>query len=164
MDHLMRPAPSPITLNWLVYRVQHVLNRLTRPLTMGVRAVVIDNKDRVLLVRHSYVRGWHFPGGGIEPGESARASVERELAEEANVTLEGEPVLHGIFFNDHATDRDHVAVYVVRAFRQTAPKAADLEIREARFFPWNALPDGATRACRDRVAEIFGGGAVSPKW
>ncbi len=160
----MQAAPPKRFLAYASYRVLHVVNRLTRPLTMGVRAIVLDGDNKTLLVRHSYLPGWHFPGGGIEPGEAAREALDRELAEEANIVLDGEPALHGIFFNDYATDRDHVAIYVARAFHQTAPTRANLEIRETGFFPWNALPEGASRACRDRLAEIFNGAPVSPKW
>ena len=150
--------------NYLIYRGLHLRNRLARGLTLGVRAVVVDSRGQVLLVRHSYVPGWHFPGGGVEPGESARAALAHELIEEANIEVTGTPVPHGMFFNNFATDRDHVFVYVVRDYRQTAPRKADMEILEARFFPWNALPDGATEATRARVAEIFEGAAVRETW
>jgi len=133
-------------------------------MTLGVRAAVIDAEDRVLLVRHSYVSGWHFPGGGVEPGETLLASLTRELAEEANIELDEAPRLHGVFFNANASRRDHVAVYVVRRFRQTEPRAPDREILEARFFPSAALPDGASTATRARLGEILSGAQVAPRW
>ena len=159
------PARSPRRiLSYLAYRARHVLHRLTRPLTMGVRGVVIDEHDHVLLVRHTYVAGWHFPGGGIEPGETALAALAHELSEEANVEMTGAPDLHGVFFNDYATKRDHVLVYVVKRFRQTAPRAGDMEIAEARFFPRDGLPEGTTAATHARLAEILDGAPVSETW
>jgi 8-oxo-dGTP pyrophosphatase MutT (NUDIX family) len=51
-------------------RVAHLYFLLAKPMTLGVRGVVIDENDRVLLVRHSYISGWHFPGGGVEARET----------------------------------------------------------------------------------------------
>jgi ADP-ribose pyrophosphatase YjhB (NUDIX family) len=148
----------------LVLRAFHWWFVLSRPMTLGVRAIVLDADDRVLLVRHTYVPGWHFPGGGVERGETLLASLARELAEEGNIVMEEQPRLHGIFFNKAASPRDHVAVYVVRAFRQTGPHIPDREIAEARFFARNALPESVGRATRARLAEVLDGAAIAPLW
>jgi ADP-ribose pyrophosphatase YjhB (NUDIX family) len=57
----------------------------TRPMTLGVRGVAFDADDRVLLVKHGYLPGWHFPGGGVEVGETCERSLVREMEEEARV-------------------------------------------------------------------------------
>jgi len=145
-------------------RAMHVVFLLRRPMTLGVRGIVVDAEERVLLVRHSYVPGWHFPGGGVERGEDVLTALRRELQEEANVVLAGAPSLHGIFHQSSGAGRDHVVVYVVRAFVQTGPRAPDREIREGRFFARDALPDGTTRATLDRLGEVFGGAPISPVW
>jgi ADP-ribose pyrophosphatase YjhB (NUDIX family) len=148
----------------LVLRAFHWWFVLSRPMTLGVRAIVLDAENRVLLVRHTYVPGWHFPGGGVERGETLLSSLARELAEEGNIVMAEEPRLHGIFFNKASSPRDHVAVYIVRRFRQTGPHIPDREIAEARFFPCNALPEGAGRATRARLAEVLDGAAIAPIW
>lgn len=148
----------------VLHRMVHVWFLLSRGMTMGVRAVVLDREGRVFLVRHSYVPGWHFPGGGIELGQDALAALEMELREEGNLVLASAPQLFGVYFNPVASRRDHVLLYVVRAFDQTGPRAPDREIVETGFFSLDALPEGTTRATRQRLAEVFEGVAASPRW
>src|SRR3954463_5459736 len=59
----------------LITRLNAIYRGLFHALTVGVRGAVIDEHTRVFLVRHTYVRGWHLPGGGVEVGESARTSA-----------------------------------------------------------------------------------------
>src|SRR5262249_47385450 len=94
-------------------RALHLYWRFARGLTLGVRAVVLDGSGRVFLVKHSYVEGWHFPGGGVEPGETVRDALERELLEEGNIRPVEAPALHGVFYNPAGSRRDHIAVFVV---------------------------------------------------
>jgi ADP-ribose pyrophosphatase YjhB (NUDIX family) len=160
----MSPARLRRAATFGLLRLQHTINRLWRPVTLGVRALVLDGDGRVFLVRHSYLPGWHLPGGGVEPGESVRACLAHELAEEGNIVLDGDPELFGLYFNDFASKRDHVALFVVRAFRQTAPRGADYEILETGFFPADALPEATTRATRARLAEVLHGVPPAELW
>lgn len=156
--------PSPGAGTRLFRRLRFGWWRLTRGMTLGVRAVVLDDAGGVLLVRHGYARGWHFPGGGVDAGESLRGALERELLEEANVALTGEPALHGIFRQAAVSVRDHVAVFVVRDFSIVGPRPPDWEIAECRFFPRDALPEGTTAGTRARLAEIAAGKAAPIDW
>lgn len=141
-----------------------VAARLTRSVLLGVRGMVIDGENRILLVRHTYVPGWHLPGGGVEVGETLMTALERELAEEANVVPTAPPLLHGVFFHQELGNRDHIAVYILRDYRVTAPRKPDREIAECGFFPLNALPDGTTKAVGARLAEVFDGKPLHPMW
>ena len=148
----------------LLQPVLHSYFRVARGLTLGVRAAVIGADDRVFLVRHTYAGGWAFPGGGVEAGETAEQSLRRELDEEACIAVKGTPELHGVFFNDRVSRRDHVLVYVVRDFEVLAQKQPDREIAEAAFFPLDALPADTTPATKRRLQEIRTGGTPPATW
>lgn len=146
-------------------RLFHVWFLLRRPMTLGVRAIVHDRtQNAVFLIRHTYVPGWHLPGGGVESGETLHEALERELLEEGNIVLAGAPELASIHFNRHASRRDHVAVFVVAAFTLNGEKRPDREVAEAGFFALDQLPEGTTAGTRARLAEVFGTAAVSPYW
>ena len=133
-------------------QVFHLYWRFARGMTLGVRGVVLDGDNRVFLVKHSYVSGWHLPGGGVEVGETFLEALRRELVEEGRIELTGEPVLHGLFFNGHVSRRDHVAVYVVRQFRQDRLPEPNHEIVDCGFYDASALPAETTqgRGCGSR--------------
>jgi ADP-ribose pyrophosphatase YjhB (NUDIX family) len=147
-----------------IRRVFHTYWRFARGLTMGVRGIVIDPQGRVFLVKHSYVTGWHLPGGGVEPGETVGEALDRELAEEGGITPLEPPAMHGVFFNSRVSRRDHVVVFVVRAFRQEGKPRHPAEIVDYGFFALDALPPDTTRGTRARLAELFDGVAISPRW
>jgi ADP-ribose pyrophosphatase YjhB (NUDIX family) len=145
-------------------RVLHLYWRFARAMTLGVRALVIDEAGRIFLVKHSYVSGWHLPGGGVEVGETLAQAVARELREEGNIDVTEPPQLYGMFFNDRDSRRDHVALFVVRAFRQSAAPVPDHEIVAHGFFAIDALPNDTTAGTRARIVEVLGGAPVRERW
>jgi len=145
-------------------RLLHFYWRFSRGITLGVRAIVINSEGHVFLVKHSYVNGWHLPGGGVEPGETLVSALERELAEEGNIAITARPPLHGMFFNAHVSRRDHVALFVVRDFRQPSAPMPNHEIVAAGFFAIEALPNDTTAGTRARIAEVMLGAPPSERW
>ena len=148
----------------LVNRLMHVYWRFSRGLTLGVRAVVLDGEGRVFLIKHGYTKGWHLPGGGVETGETFMQALTRELWEEGRIELTGPPVLHGVFYHPFYSQRDHVTIYVVRAFRQTETPEPNREIAAHGFFPADALPDDTTAGTRARIAEVLDGRPAAERW
>ena len=138
----------------MLRRLFHFYWRFARGMTLGVRAVVLDSDNRVFLVKHSYVSGWHLPGGGVETGETIRLALQRELAEEGRIELAGEPILFGVYLNSHISRRDHVVLYVVRNFQQDRLPEPNREIIDCGFFETRALPPGTTLGTRLRISEV----------
>ena len=148
----------------LLRRIFHFYWRLIRGMTLGVRGVVLDDEGKVFLIHHTYVAGWHLPGGGVEAGETFHEALKRELMEEGMIELLAEPVLHGLFFNSHVSRRDHVAVFIVREFRQHGLPLPNHEISACGFFAVDALPVDTTEGTRRRIAEVVKGDALISTW
>jgi len=150
----LEPLITPVFRTWW---------RLRRGMTLGVRGVALDDSGRVLLVRHTYAKGWHLPGGGVESRETAIAAVIREMAEEGGVEAVGAPKFAGFYANHANFPNDHIALFVFETWRPCPPKI-DNEIAERGFFARNALPDGVTKGTRRRLVEMFEGAPISPDW
>lgn len=137
--------------------------RMRRPMTMGVRALVENGDGHVLLVRHTYVDGWFFPGGGIERGETAQDALAKELAEEAGIAATEPPVLFGVYSNEQVFRGDHVLLYQVRAWRPCGGEKAG-EIAETGWFDPAQPPAGITAATHRRLREVFFGEVQTATW
>jgi ADP-ribose pyrophosphatase YjhB (NUDIX family) len=97
--------------------------RVSRGMTLGVRAVVLNEAGEALMVEHTYSRGWHLPGGGVERGESAEEALARELVEEAGVAMIGAPTLLGVYTRYSSFRGDHVLAFRIDAWTPGQPTA-----------------------------------------
>ena len=123
----------------IFFYLLHKYFLLVRPLTVGARCVVVNDQREVLLVKHTYIEGWHLPGGGIDAGESAEYGVRRELIEEAMLQILGPLKLVGIYHYQPFSNRDHVVVFLSREFKKIRGDSS-FEIAECRFFLADNLP------------------------
>lgn len=142
----------------------HTFFLLRRGLTLGVRAVVISDNAELLLVRHTYTPGWHLPGGGVEKGEAAERALSNELMQETNLRLNGQPILHGVFYNQIVSKRDHVLVYLceVNDIKEASPNS--FEIAELGFFDIGKLPEDTDPGTLRRINEICLGYDKALNW
>ena len=134
--------------------------RLTKPRTIGVRAVLLDSDDRVALVRHTYADQWYLPGGGVKKGESMEAALLRELEEEVAIKNPQIERVLGVYHSRREAKDDHIVIFAVRTDdgESEALEEADLaEIEEARWFPLDTLPAGTSPATARRIAEYRNG-------
>lgn len=135
-----------------------------RHMTLGTRAVLIDG-DKVFLIRQTYMPGWQFCGGGVEPGESAELAAGREMVEETGYRPTAPMQLFGLYHNTNSlTNRDHVALFLCRDYEQAEAFKPNHEIAEAGWFPIDALPEDTGPATHRRIGEIFRGEAISTTW
>ncbi|MBL8148359.1 MAG: NUDIX domain-containing protein [Blastocatellia bacterium] len=127
--------------------------RLREPTIVGVRAIVVDN-NRVMLVKHTYLKGWYLPGGKVDRGETVYQAVAREVEEECALLVKRAKLV-GIYSNVDQNRNDHIALFLVDAFQPgKASRFRDLEIAEASFFDIEKLPSGTTPATLRRINEF----------
>ena len=145
-------------------RIHLFLTAVRKRLTVGVRAVLLDGR-KVLLVKHTYTPGWQFPGGGVEPGETAETAAAREALEETGYVCVGRPALLGFYLNRIAGGRrDHVAVYVWREFAVAREFVPNFEIADCQWFAVDDLPADVGKGTERRLREIFAGAEVADEW
>lgn len=137
---------------------------LTRPVSMGVRIMLI-NDESVVMIRQTYYKdGWYFPGGLVDRGETPLEAAKREAFEEVGATCHSEPRLVGIFTQYVEYKSDHVVLFVCDDF-SLSERSASWEVEQIKAFALTALPENTSPGGRRRVAEYLAGDLpVSQMW
>lgn len=150
---------------WLLWRASAFLFvlGLIKRMTIGVRAMLVDG-DKVLLIKHSYIPGWHFPGGGVDVGETIDEGMRREVMEETGYRVGDGFELFGHYLNVVPPSRDHVAMFVCRTFEKERDFVPNKEIIELGWFDHADLPEDVSKATRQRINEIFHGQPRGRAW
>jgi ADP-ribose pyrophosphatase YjhB (NUDIX family) len=65
-------------------------------LMVGAATLIVDEQNRLLLMKRSDSGCWGPPGGAVEPGEVVESAARREVREETGLEL-GEMSLFGVF-------------------------------------------------------------------
>jgi ADP-ribose pyrophosphatase YjhB (NUDIX family) len=156
--------PKPRLARAFFSRTLHTYFLMRRGLTLGVRAIVRSDDGKFLLVRHTYTPGWHFPGGGVERGETTEQALSKELLQETGLKLVGKAVLHGVFHNHGVSKRDHVLAYLCDVNVSVEAKPMSMEIAEIGYFDMGSLPPDTDLGTVRRILEIVDGLPQSECW
>jgi 8-oxo-dGTP pyrophosphatase MutT (NUDIX family) len=148
----------PVPLRRLGFRVAYAGLRVywffRRPQVSGVKCLLTDG-DQVLLVRHTYgPRAWDLPGGAIKRSESPATAARREMSEELGVSVDdwqelGEYVV--------TIDRREDRIHCFRAELSNRELEIDRgELAAASWFPQHELPSNLGRYARQILARALG--------
>ena len=149
-----------------IRRAFHLYWRWTRGMTLGVRGLVNPKDERIFCNAYPCLRlaiaGWRGRtrrDDGRGPGSRTRGGGQYRNSQP--------PMLHGLFFNSRISQRDHVAVFIVRSFRQQRVPVPNWEIAAHGFFLTTLflirrLPEHAPASPRSCSAHLFqNGGEVT---
>jgi 8-oxo-dGTP pyrophosphatase MutT (NUDIX family) len=136
-----------------LYRVYRLRWVVTRPVTLGVRLLLIKD-GQVVLVKPSYQDGWYFPGGGVKRNETLEQAARREAKEEVGADL-GKLDLFGIYDLFYESKNDHIVLFQCADFTYTGK--FDFEIERVQAFPLHALPADLASGHERRIKEYLEG-------
>ena|SRR3569833_1977780 len=134
----------------MAYQLLNAAHKLFGKGPPGVKAMVVTSAGHIVLVRHSYMAGWHFPGGGLKRGETPEQAVVRELGEEIGL----------LRWDAIEQDEDSVDLTDPRCtgpapFNVTGAEyrfRTSLEIEAAGEFAPDALPEDCPASVKRHVA------------
>lgn len=112
--------------------------------------IIIDNQNRVLLVRHTYGKQqWAMPGGMVEDGEPAWDGAVRELKEELNISAVDKE-LSGVYYQAHKNRY----IYTFKAYNYQGNIEVDnVEIDQYGFFSIDDLPRPISSFTKQRLID-----------
>lgn len=136
--------------------------RVVKPFSIGVRAIIVNDKNQILLVKHTYTSAWFLPGGGVNKKEHLLDALSRELKEELGLEICGDVALLGTYGNFFEYKSDYVSVFIVKAFN-IAPNI-NAEIEKWAFFDFDKIPEATSTGTKKRLKEYNGEKNIDFRW
>jgi 8-oxo-dGTP pyrophosphatase MutT (NUDIX family) len=143
----------------LAYRLATVYWWFTRPMIVGVRVLLIQD-GQVMLVRHTYQDHWYLPGGAVKKGEMPIDAARHEVMEEVGADVGDNLRLAGVFSTFFEHKSDHVILFVCEQFEQGA-RPDSWEIEACRLIDMDTLPTDLSLASSRRIDEYRSGARVT---
>ncbi len=115
-----------------------LMRRVNDQFLIGVTGVFFDDKDRILLVKHTYrnSNSWSLPGGYLKGGEHPEEGLEREVMEETGFIVSADERLKIRTDRDSARlDIAYMGTYFGGFFKPSN------EVSSAKRFAFENLPD-----------------------
>jgi 8-oxo-dGTP diphosphatase len=103
---------------------------------VGVTGIIFNDKDEVLLFKHSYrSHSWSLPGGYLKAGEHPREALEREIKEESGLVVSVDASLKTRTDRDEARlDMCYIGILIGGEFTPSP------EVIECGFFAQDQFP------------------------
>lgn len=136
------------------HRARQLYWKVFEPTILGVRALIVD-QEQVMLVKHTYTKGWYLPGGKVDRGETFLSAVCREVKEECNLKVT-KAQLSAMYSNITTNRNDHIALFYIDEFEvleHSHSQLYKLEIAETRFFHIDDLPSDISPGTLRRIEE-----------
>jgi len=113
------------------------MRRFNDQFLIGVTGIIFDDKERILLFRHTYrdTDSWSLPGGYIKSKEHPKEALEREILEKSGFIVSADERLK--LRTDRETPR--IDITYMGKFMGGEFKESD-EVKEAKFFSFSKLP------------------------
>lgn len=126
----------------------------------GVRALIINDQEDVLLQQRSDTGSWGLPGGAVELGETALDALRREVYEETGLkVLSAEPMAlytgpQQRFSYPNGDEVQCFAVaFIVRQW-EGSPRPDGTEGMQVRFWPRTELPENLVPVHAETLADL----------
>ena len=157
--HEGSPLIQKIIASRLGLAMLHRYFLLIRGMTLGGRILIQNDQGEILLVKHTYLPGWHLPGGGVDHGEDLHEAIVRETYEECGIKELRNLRLLELVHNKIISKRDHVALFSATTSENPEIKSK-LEIKAAMFFPLENLPNDVDDFVINALCVMTSSGAV----
>ena len=145
---------SPL-INFVIF-FRKLFWKIFQPTTIGIRLFLLADK-KILLVKHSYLNQWFFPGGGVKAKETIKEALEREIKEEIGVDIRGKIQILGIYSNFWEHKKDYIIVFLMETPKEIKTTIAlqNFEIKDIKYFSLKNLPANVSPGTKKRIQEFL---------